>query len=56
MTCIHCRYRPVLRSWRQPAIIVKTCRRNGLCLDCYASLSMRWGYAMAESMLKGSAR
>ena len=56
MTCLHCRYRPVLRSWRQLAIIVKTCRRQKLCLDCYALGSLRQGYAMAESMLKGNAR
>jgi len=50
--CRKCLYLPVLRSWRQPAIIVKACRRDGLCLDCYALGSLRQGYAMAESFLQ----
>jgi hypothetical protein len=51
VTCVHCRYRPVLRSWRQLAIIVKACRHQKLCLDCYAQASLRQGYRMAEAFL-----
>ena len=49
--CRMCRYNPVLLSWRKLAVIVKACRRNGLCLDCYAGFSMQQGYRMAEGML-----
>jgi len=49
--CRMCRYNPVLLSWRKLAIIVKACRRNRLCLDCYANFAMRQSYEMAENML-----
>jgi len=50
VTCTHCRFRPVHRSWLRDAWIVE-CRRQKLCMGCYAALSLRQGYRMAESFL-----